>query len=404
MLKKTILVLLATSLMPATSVAGSWPSFGTRVPISGFEASGAVWDTYSGRLILVDDGGNVYSDDGSKIKIGGDLEGIATTGNGYLYAGTEGKCGSEKPTIKELWAPPVRATGRVWTLTDYPVPASCTKGMEGFTWVPNGHHPYGNRSSGGVFYVSSMSEGKVYVFDVNLAFSGGQSTLLNPGGFTPLSGQNDISDLYYDPSQKRLFVLYDEANKLVQVDISKAAPVVVSNIISLPATPSNQEGVTFTPSCTASGTTTIFLADDPSGSGYYSFNGFPGICASDSRRAETLALSTALEVYSSSVIGYNVSVTVRNTGSTAWTGSAFGLYSIGEISSGVSLGSSESVVPGQIKTFSFQIKYPYPGIFKLQWRMKQGGGWFGEPTPEVRVNAKDVKGPCGRCLQEAPVE
>lgn len=392
MLKKTMILLVAT-LMAPVAFAGWQESARTNVPISGFEASGVVWDTYSGKLVLADDGGEVYSSDGARINVGGDLEGVATTGNGFVYVGTEG-CNSTKPTIKELYAPPLGVTGRSWTLTDFPTPSSCNTGMEGLTWVPDGHHPYGTRSSGGVFYTSSMTDGKIYVFDVNLTFSGTQTTLLNPGGFTPLSGQTDISDIYYDPSQRLLFVLYDVANRLVQVDISKASPAVVTNG-RLPLIPNNQEGVTFLPSCTASGTTTIYLSDDPAGNGYYSYSGFPGICASDPRKVETITLSAPLSGETS--ISYGVSITVRNIGTTTWAGSTFGLFSIGGPSTGVSLGASESVAPGQTKTFNFPVKFTSPGDYYLQWRMIQGNTWFGAPTPEVKIHVTDSRGICPRC-------
>lgn len=397
MLKQCLLALLIILVTPVAS-AGWQEGYSSHVSLHDFEASGIVWDQYSGQLVTVDDGGDVYSSDGNQIKVGGDLEGIATTGNGFIYVGSEGTI-STKPKITELYAPPYMSpTGRTWTLTDFPVPSSNNTGMEGLTWVPNGHHPYGNRSSGGVFYASSMSNGRVYVFDVNLTFSGTATTLLNPGGFVPLSGENSISDLYYDSNQRSLFVLYNNADRLVRVNISDASPTVTS-ILRLPIIPSHQEGVTFLPSCTASGSTTIYLSDDASGSGYYGFVGFPGVCAADPRKADTIAATVPLEVQFGArrVVTKSATVTIRNSGTTTWAGSTFSLVPLEGPFNGASLGASESIVPGQTKTFTVTGNFGIEGTIHVQWRMKQGDTWFGEPTPEYEITVIDNLGPCPTC-------
>jgi hypothetical protein len=395
-LASTTVTLTAMVSNPAAPPAWEGTS-GTHVGIPGFEASGAVWEPRSGKLVLVSDTGMVYNGSDPTVKVGGDLESIATTGDGFLYAGVEG--GGDKPTIVELSASPLTLlkdpltdTSLSWRLTNFPATSS-TKGMEGLTWVPDGQHPYGVSgvngvsSSSRVFYTSSMTDGKIYAFRVDLGSPGSTPALLNPGGFAPLPGQTDISDLYYDPGQRILFVLYDSANRLVQVDISKPLPALPEVIASdrLPATPNDQEGVTFSPSCTPDGTTSIFLADDPVGNGYYAFNGFPGVCATDADQARIVAITAPpllLEFNKSALIN----ITVKNTGTSTWSGGTFGLFPIEGQATGVFLNASESIAPGQTKTFGVVIfSGNTAGQRYFRWRMFKGGKWFGSPSPEISM-------------------
>ena len=91
---------------------------------------------------------------------------------------------------------------------------------------------------------------------------------------------------------------------------------------------------------------------------------------------------------------YTVSVTMKNTGTTTWTAS--GNYRLGSqnprdnlIWGGrILLGSAESVAPGQIKTFTFNVKAPAtPGTYNFQWQILQESiEWFGEKTPDIAIN------------------
>lgn len=373
-----------TAIVSNPTAPPAWEdTIGTRVSIPKFEASGAVWDPISKNIILVSDTGHVYSSADPLLPVAGDLEAIATDGSGLLYAGIEG--GGDKPTIAELFARPLETTGYSWRLTDFPQ-TSTNMGMEGLTWVPNGEHPYVDSLWDGVFYASSMTDGKIYVFDVDRDHSGATPILRNPGGFAPVPGQTDISDLYYDPNQKILFVLYDSTDRLVQVDISKSVPVVIAND-RLPIAPSNQEGITFSPSCTPDGTTTIYLADDPVGNGYYSFKGFPGVCAAEPDQARTVAMTAPPVILQFGQSAF-IDVTVKNTGTSSWSGSEFGLFPIEGQASGMFLGASESIGPGQTKTFRVGVSAGFTqGAFYYRWRMMKGGKWFGSPTPEVKVVA-----------------
>jgi RHS repeat-associated protein len=85
-------------------------------------------------------------------------------------------------------------------------------------------------------------------------------------------------------------------------------------------------------------------------------------------------------------IGYDVAVTMKNTGTTTWTP---GTYKLGqrdwdhEWLWGVqSVALPVSVAPGQQYTFQFKVWGPSPGSYSLQWAMVYVGGneWFGAIT------------------------
>ncbi len=286
------LSVLSVSILSLTLSAGSaaaataWPSTSTGTNIggalpSGFEPSGIVWDNPSGYLWVVDDEGKIarMQRNGAgttvwTIQSGLDLESIAVTGTTFkLYLGVE-----YPPQILEYNTSTTSAaptpTGKNWYLTS--LPADSSNGMEGLTWVPNGYHPYANTASGGVFYASSQQNGKIYVYDVDLAHGSTAPVLLD--SFTPDSSQTDISDLFYSTDTQTLFVLYDSANRLREVSTSTTLYPTLKNWV-LPAGTSGQEGVTLLPQCPGT-LTDIFIADDDGASAHnvYSFNNFPQAC------------------------------------------------------------------------------------------------------------------------------
>lgn len=87
---------------------------------------------------------------------------------------------------------------------------------------------------------------------------------------------------------------------------------------------------------------------------------------------------------------FNVAFTIKNTGTTTWSlasgyqlvcleGSTWGVPS-------VPLAASESIGPGQSKTFSFTVTASTTGAANvMQWRMAKGPIHFGEPTSLVGV-------------------
>jgi hypothetical protein len=90
---------------------------------------------------------------------------------------------------------------------------------------------------------------------------------------------------------------------------------------------------------------------------------------------------------------YNVSVTVKNTGTTTWTAAdGYKLCAVGYSDPFTSarklLGASESIAPNQSKTFYFAMKAPAaPGTYTSDWRMlREGVCWIGETlTKQVAV-------------------
>ncbi|MBI4347826.1 MAG: hypothetical protein HY553_13300 [Elusimicrobia bacterium] len=96
-----------------------------------------------------------------------------------------------------------------------------------------------------------------------------------------------------------------------------------------------------------------------------------------------------------------VSVTMRATGTSAWTAS--GGYKLGAQGPAdnrhwrggrVGLSSSDRVGRNATKTFTFTVTAPAtPGRYVFQWRMVQERvAWFGHPTPPVEVTVSPAPG------------
>ncbi len=90
---------------------------------------------------------------------------------------------------------------------------------------------------------------------------------------------------------------------------------------------------------------------------------------------------------------FSVSVTMRNTGTTAWSeGNTFRLGAPGGPTWGfdrVMLAPPELIHNGVDKTFTFTAIAPgAPGVYAFQWRMVEdgSGSWFGTASPVVNVN------------------
>jgi len=290
----TVSVLFLSLCAGSAAADTPWPSNSTGtnigsglVPAAGepsFEPSGIVWDNVTSALWLVGDESQLarMQPDGSNPTVwtlagGYDLESVAVTGTtNKLYLGQEYDSTSKEPVIREYTSSSTAAptaTGKTWVL-DMPNVTS-SDGMEGLTWVPNGYHPYAASASGGVFFASSQADGRIYVYDVNLSQSG---TLTRLGWFTPDSS-HDISDLYFSTATRTLFVLYDTANKLLEIDTSTEQYPIMSTY-TLPTSTDGQEGVTLKASCPGA-STNIFIADDNGSTAHnvFSFNNFPQLCA-----------------------------------------------------------------------------------------------------------------------------
>ncbi|WP_375770173.1 NBR1-Ig-like domain-containing protein [Archangium gephyra] len=91
----------------------------------------------------------------------------------------------------------------------------------------------------------------------------------------------------------------------------------------------------------------------------------------------------------------SVSITLRNSGSSTWTQASnlkLGSQSPQDNTlwgdGRVLLSSTDSIAPGQQKTFTFNITAPgTPGTYPFQWRMlREYVAWFGQSTPAVTIN------------------
>lgn len=295
------LVLFACTLPLAAS---SWPgsSTGTSIGtgVSTLEISGIAWDNFTGMLYSVGDEGQLIRMDrngGSTTiwpvvyapnpavpatTISPDLEAVAVTGTtNKLYLGVEYDSASRTAMILEVGsttslptAGTTITTGKSWHLPTSGLAVSSSQGMEGLTWVPNFHHPYPASTSGGVFYASTQQDGSISVFDVNLSISGSTPVQLGTS-FKPDPNQTDISDLYYSTATRTLFVLYDNANQVIEIDTSTTNYEKIATY-TLPASPTAQEGVTTLPLCPGA-STTFYIGNDTGG--IYSFSSFPQLCA-----------------------------------------------------------------------------------------------------------------------------
>lgn len=95
---------------------------------------------------------------------------------------------------------------------------------------------------------------------------------------------------------------------------------------------------------------------------------------------------------------YQVSISVKNTGNTNWGWDGYKLgsqnptdnlrWGVGRVF--LKTSPSEIVLPGQTKTFTFNVTAPStPGTYPFQWQMVQDGqAWFGALTPVVQVNVQ----------------
>jgi hypothetical protein len=101
----------------------------------------------------------------------------------------------------------------------------------------------------------------------------------------------------------------------------------------------------------------------------------------------------------------NVSVTMRNSGTTTWTVGTYKLGSVGSSVWGVSeVNLAASVSPGSEVTFSFNITAPSSaGPYNFQWRMLQVGvGYFGAPSTNVSINVTSSTAPLSITTTSVP--
>ncbi len=91
---------------------------------------------------------------------------------------------------------------------------------------------------------------------------------------------------------------------------------------------------------------------------------------------------------------YSASVTIKNTGNTAWTGGSCSLASANTQTWGTTQVSSPlAVAPGGQITFAFLVQAPRAGSYSFSWNMTQGGSTLISGTPAVAVTVTDPTGP-----------
>jgi len=97
---------------------------------------------------------------------------------------------------------------------------------------------------------------------------------------------------------------------------------------------------------------------------------------------------------------YDVSISMKNTGSTTWQKGNYKLRLMNQTESmtklwgisDVDLGSN--IAPNESVTFSFSVKAPEtPGDYNLQYQMANGNAFFGEPSANIPVTVTDAKTP-----------
>ena len=226
---------------------------------AGYEPSGLVWHPRLEYAFMVGDDGDVtqIDYDGTIINSwfpGGDLEGItiADKESNYIYLGVE-----QPDAIREFDLSTGTLTGKTWQLTDW-MTGPDNSGLEGLTFVPNGHHPYSPSSSGGLFYAGLQADGKIYVFDVDLS----GSDVNHIDTITVVSGMSGISGLNYDVKTKILSAVFSSTSRYIKMK----ADGTVSGEYQLPG--NNQEGVAVTPDGV------IYIAEDV-GPEVWRFDGDP---------------------------------------------------------------------------------------------------------------------------------
>lgn len=255
-----------------SAFSAPWPAdsgteIGAALPAY-YEPSGIVWHDRLNMLIIVSDDGHVCQVDQegghfSDWDPGGDIEGIAIAdgSTNHVYLGIE-----DPDSINEFDLAAGALTGKTWSLTSWMTGPS-NSGLEGLTFVPNGHHPYAASGSGGLFYAGLQNDGRIYVFDVDLSTGGNVSYI---DTITPVDDLTDISDLYYHRESGVLYAIFDDADMLLEMGTDGS----VRASYTLPG--NDQEGLTLMPSCPGT-VTSIIIAED-SGPEVWRYGGYPVSC------------------------------------------------------------------------------------------------------------------------------
>ena len=191
-----------------------------------------------------------------------DLEGIAIADpeSGFLYVGVE-----NPDSIKEFDPGTGNYTGKVWPLTSW-MTGPANAGLEALTFLSNGYHPYPPSASGGLFYAGLETDGRIYVFDLDLDRSG---AVAHVDTIEPFPGANGLTGLHFHPETGILYAVYRNRQQLLELEPDGTF------IRAFTLAGNHQEGVTLLPGCPGQNTS-IFIAEDDGDVRRY--DGYPIAC------------------------------------------------------------------------------------------------------------------------------
>ncbi len=227
------------------SAADPWPGGAGTTIATYLDASGIVWHEARQSLFVVRNSGTLVEINSSGTElhtwaVAGDLEGVTLAENDrYLYIGIE-----NPDSIVEFDLQTEALTGKSWNLTAWMASTDPNQGLEGLAY------------RNGLFRAGLQEDGKIYVFNVNLAVSGAVSHVET---VTPYAGHTDISGLDYNSDTGLTYAIFDSSNVLLELNSSNGTV----HEYALPGTA--QEGITFKTNC-MSRVADAYVANDDTGS------------------------------------------------------------------------------------------------------------------------------------------
>lgn len=239
---------------------------GINAVYSGFEPSGAIWHPGLNSFFVNGDDGDLFEINSTGTVsdnwwIGGDLEGMTyiDSSSSVVYFLNE-----DTSTIFGFDLAASGGTGAVngesWNFYGADEPNgllyenSGGEGVEGLTWIPDGYHPFGTTTMGGVFAVGYQQDGDIYFYEPTSSTTYSFLYELH----TP-SGSHDLAGLNFDPVTHRMFAVYDSSDLMEEYECSTSG-FVLKESYSLSGGYA-EEGVAFKSDC-SSGLAEVLIADD----------------------------------------------------------------------------------------------------------------------------------------------
>lgn len=247
-----------------------------------YEPSGLTWNPINNHLFVVSDDGKVsrMNMNGSnqeidiprRVGIGTDFEAITMLDpqSPIVYIGLE-----HPDSILEYNWETKEFAAKSWNLTEV-LTGPDNSGLEGLTFVPNQYLPDGMNDSqtGGLFYAAIQrtpvaggdvhDDYLIYAFDIDVNQSG---VIRRWWGIpvAPNTPTSDISDLFFSKDTGILYVLYDGANRLVEMN---PQGLVLRDYSNVPVV--DQEGVVIVTHYPEQGADIYFASDTGKMLGWYS--------------------------------------------------------------------------------------------------------------------------------------